>query len=371
MSKKLSIADIASRLNISKTTVSFILNGRAQEKRISEKLVKQVTDYIAEVGYKPNALAQSLATGKSNIIGLMVEDISNPFFATIARLIEDRAYENGYKIVYCSTDNDTERAREQLKIFQDRHVDGYIIAPPPDIEADIEQLIKQGFPVVLFDRYLPKVNTDYVVVDNYYSTYNATRKLIESGHKKIAFITFLSEQTQMQERRLGYETAIKEFKLKPNLKEIKFHRNEELINEPLFSYLKKNRALDAVLFGTDHIGTCGLKMIKKLGLKIPDDLAVISFDDYSLFELYSVTAIGQPIVEIADHIITLLLKKLNKTQSSSTQKMTLSTYLAERESAPFTNVGIAKKQSKAAIHQKDNGSITTVSTGKDNKGSEL
>ena len=166
MKKKLSIVDIANSLNVSKTTISFILNGRAQEKRIGAELVERVLKFVEEVGYKPNPLAKSLRTGKSNIIGLMVEDIANPFFANIARLIEDRAYNNGYKIIYCSTDNNTDKTKDLIEMYRDRHVDGYIIAPPEGIEDDINSLVKAGFPVVLFDRNLENVNADYVVVDN-------------------------------------------------------------------------------------------------------------------------------------------------------------------------------------------------------------
>jgi len=335
MNKKISIVDIANLLNISKTTVSFILNGRAQEKRISEELVQKVLKLVKEVGYKPNSLAKSLRTGKSNIIGLMVEDISNPFFAKIARLIEDRAYEKGYRIIYCSTDNDTEKTQELIGMFQDRHVDGYIMAPPRNIEEDVQALIKSGLPVVMFDRYLPNVDTDYVIVDNQFSTYNATRHLIEQGYSKIAFITFSSEQTQMLDRMNGYKNAMKEDKLKPYIKEIDFNRNEELIKEPLSAYLKKNPGIDAILFGTDHIGTCGLKVINQLELKVPDDVAVVSFDDYDVFELHSpsVTAIAQPIEAIADNIISLLLKKLEPNSNQTTQKITLSTTLNMRNSS--------------------------------------
>ncbi|MES2061941.1 MAG: substrate-binding domain-containing protein [Bacteroidota bacterium] len=336
MNKKISIVDIANLLNISKTTVSFILNGRAQEKRISEELVQKVLKLVKEVGYKPNSLAKSLRTGKSNIIGLMVEDISNPFFANIARLIEDRAYEKGYRIIYCSTDNDTGKTQDLITMFRDRHVDGYIMAPPKNIEEDVQELIKGGLPVVMFDRYLPNVDTDYVIVDNQFSTYNATRHLIEQGYSKIAFITFSSEQTQMLDRMNGYKNALKEGKLKPYIKEIDFNRNEELIKEPLSAYLKKNPGIDAILFGTDHIGTCGLKVINQLGLKVPQDLAIVSFDDYDVFELYSpsVTAIAQPVEAIADNIISLLLKKLDANNSNqTTQKITLSTTLNIRNSS--------------------------------------
>ncbi|SDF38543.1 transcriptional regulator, LacI family [Mucilaginibacter pineti] len=336
MKKKLSIVDIANQLNVSKTTISFILNGRAKEKRISEELVERVMKYVKEVGYKPNSLAKSLRTGKSNTIGLMVEDISNPFFASIARLIEDRAYKNGYKIIYCSTDNDTHKTQELITMFRDRHVDGYIMAPPEGIEEDIIALLKDGMPVVMFDRHLPMVNTDYVEIDNLFSTYNATRHLIDQGYKNIAFVTFASEQTQMKSRVQGYKDALGASNLKQNILEVVFNQNEDLIIEPITDFLTKNKKLDAVLFGTNHIGTCGLKVISAMELSIPKDLAVISFDDYDVFKLHSppVTAIAQPVEEIADNVITVLLNKLNaRMEAQRPQSITLKTDLKIRKSS--------------------------------------
>lgn len=313
MKKKLSIVDIANALNVSKTTISFILNGRAQEKRISSELVERVMKYVTEVGYKPNSLAKSLRTGKSNTIGLMVEDISNPFFASIARLIEDRAYKNGYKIIYCSTDNDTHKTRELIDMFRDRHVDGYIMAPPEGIEEDIESLLKDGMPVVLFDRHLPKVDADFVEIDNLFSAYNATRHLIEQGFKRIAFVTFFSPQTQMVDRVKGYSEAIKSENLDATIKEIAFNHNDELIMEPLRDFLKANQNLDAILFGNNHIGICCLKIMKEFNIQIPGNIALVSFDDHDVFKLHTppVSAIAQPVEEIADNVITVLLNKLN------------------------------------------------------------
>src|SRR5690349_5430719 len=123
--KKVSISDIARKLEVSPTTVSFVLNGKSKEKRVSDEVVARIKKYVAKVGYKPNTFAQGLRTGKSKIIGLMIEDISNPFFASVAKLIEDRAYEDGYKIMYCSTHNDREKARDLIRMFKDCRVDGY------------------------------------------------------------------------------------------------------------------------------------------------------------------------------------------------------------------------------------------------------
>lgn len=338
--KRLSIVDIANKLNISKTTVSFILNGRAKEKRISEELVERVLKFVEEVGYKPNSLAKSLRTGKSNIIGLMVENISDHFFANIARYIEDRAYKNGYKIIYCSTDNDAAKTKDLIAMFRDRHVDGYIIAPPVGVENDIAELIKDELPVVLFDRYFPAIDSSYVVIDNMNSTYNATRYFIDQGYKKIAFITFESHQTQMQARMDGYEKALKEHNLTPYIKEVVFNQDAQDIIEPITDFFEKNKDFDAILFGTNRIGVCGLKVLHNMGIRVPDDVAVISFDDYDVFELYSpsITAIAQPIEEIADNIITILLNKLNTAAPNrKNQQVTLHTELKIRGSSSVHN----------------------------------
>lgn len=321
MKKKLSIVDLAKQLNISPTTISFILNGKAQEKRISSELVERVLKQIEEVGYKPNALAQSLRTGKTMIIGLMVENIANPFFASIARLIEEKAYKNGYKIIYCSTDNDSVKTKDLLRMFQDRHVDGYIISPPEGIEKEVNDLIDNGSPVVLFDRYLIDTKADYIVVDNTKGTYDATSHLIKNGYKNIAFITLDSLQTQMQDRLKGYEKALNEHGLNHHVKEISFYQDDENINRHIISFLERKPDLDAVLFGTNYLGVSGLKAIKKLGKRVPEDLAVISFDDHTLFELHSpdITAISQPIEEISEKLITILLGRLNKV--SKTKKI--------------------------------------------------
>jgi LacI family transcriptional regulator len=119
-------------------------------------LTKKVEDYIEEVGYKPSYLAQSLRLGKSKVIVFMVEDISNQFFSSIARLIEEKAYNNGYKIIYCSTDNDNSKAKELIDTFKMRNVDGFIITPTVGLERTVQSLIQDDFAVVLFDRWMPK-----------------------------------------------------------------------------------------------------------------------------------------------------------------------------------------------------------------------
>jgi LacI family transcriptional regulator len=334
MKKKTSIVDIAKCLNISPTTVSFILNGRAKEKRISDQVVERVQKYINEVGYKPNTLARSLRTGKTNTIGLLVESIANPFFANIARGIEELAYKSGYKILYSSTENDTEKTKELIQLFRERHIDGYIISPPEGIEEEINALIKSGSPVVLFDRDLASVKTDTISIDNLASTYGAVKHLIESGYKNIGFVTLDSSQSQMVDRLSGYEKAIDESGLATFVKKISYQEAPENIVSLIISFLKENE-LDAVIFATNYFGISGLKAINELKLKVPEDIAVISFDDHDLFELYTppITCISQPIEEIANQLITILLDKLKAGAAQEKELHIIPTNLKVRKSS--------------------------------------
>ncbi|PZR30000.1 MAG: LacI family transcriptional regulator [Citrobacter freundii] len=311
--KSLSIVDIAKQLNISQTTVSFILNGKSKDKRISDEMTDKVLRFVEKVGYKPNLLARSFRTGKTNIIGLMVEDISNPFFANVARLIEEKAYTNGYKILYCSTENDARKAQELLLMFKDRCVDGYIITPTESLSKDVEGLVSSGAPVILFDRRFEDDRFDYVLLDNQGSAYNAAKHLIDQGFREIGFITINSLQTQMKDRMTGYEKAMEEHGLNQYIKEVSFSLNTDQSVEHIEDFLRRKKKMEAVIFSTNYLGISGLRAIKNLGLSIPNDLAVISFDDHILFDLYSptITSIAQPIEEMSAQLINILLQKLS------------------------------------------------------------
>ncbi len=310
--KTLSIVDISKQLNISKSTISFILNGKSKEKRISDQTTQKVLKFVEEVGYKPNLLAKSFRTGKTNIIGLMVEDISNSFFANLAKLIEENAYKNGYKIFYCSTENDPVKARELMQMFKDRHVDGYIITPTENIKDEIDELTNSGAPVIMFDRFFKDGANDYVILDNFQSTYNAVKHLKEEGYKEIGFVTIQSLQSQMQERLHGYETAANDYGLPQHVKEISYQMDDSNITAHIMDFISRKKKLDAIILATNYLGINGLQAIKKMGLSIPSEIAVIAFDDNVIFELHtpSITSIAQPIEAMAMQLINILLDKL-------------------------------------------------------------
>ncbi|WP_442795980.1 LacI family DNA-binding transcriptional regulator [Pelobium manganitolerans] len=312
MKKKITIGDIAEQLNISKTTVSFVLNGKAREKHISEALEEKILAHIKKVGYRPNQFAQGLRSGKTKIIAMMVEDISDSFFSAVARLIEENAYGKGYKIMYCSTENNTQKTKDLIQTYRTRQVDGYIIAPPPGIEKEINDLIDDRLPVVLFDRTISGVESSNVVVNNYEASSDAILHFLHNGFKNIAMVTLASEQVQMIERREGYVDALKRIKGTPLIKRITYHDDKANSIKEIELFFEKHKEIDAVFFATNYIADNGLEALRNLGLKIPDDIAVIIFDDHDLYRLFTppITAIAQPIKEISENVINLMLEML-------------------------------------------------------------
>jgi LacI family transcriptional regulator len=338
MKKKLSIKDIAQELNISITTVSFILNGKAKEMRISDKLIQKVNDFMKEKNYHPNQFAQSLRTGKTKMIALFVEDIADSFFASVARLIEERAYQKGYKIIYCSTEDNLEKTRELIQLFKSRNVDGYIITPPKGIEKEIKQLLQEELPFVLFDRYFPKLNTDYVIIDNFKGTCDAIKHFQDQQFKNIAFITLDSGQTQMNERLRGYNFAMDEMQLPKYTLKIPFNLDAKSVKEHFMAFFSENKDIDAVLFATNYLAVKGFEALRNLNIKIQEDIAVIAFDDHEFFKVFNppITAVAQPMEELSDYLISILLKKLNseKDENLDTQNhIILSAKLIVRESS--------------------------------------
>lgn len=333
MKEKPSINDIAKILNVSKTTISFILNGKAKEKRISESLTQKVLAYIKANDFKPNQLAKSLSTGKTRTIGLMVEKISDYFFAQIAYHIEELANKKGYKIIYCSTENDTKRTKELIKLFTERQVDGFIITPPIGIEEDIQSLLNSNIPVVLFDRYFENIETNYVTTSNYTSSYKAIKYLISKNYMNIAFIELNSKQTQMRDRRNGYLTAIKENNLIPNILSTSFSNKKQLITSKISTFLTNNKHIDAIFFATNYLAMSGIKAIQDLGLNIGKDMAVIAFDDHDVFDIYNppITAINQPIKEMSNQLINVLLEEIEG-KSTTLQKIIVPAKLIIRDS---------------------------------------
>ncbi|WP_460622070.1 LacI family DNA-binding transcriptional regulator [Hymenobacter tenuis] len=336
MKKRVLIHDIARHLDVSIATVSLVLNGKAKESRISAALTQRVLSYVEEVGYKPNQLAKSLRTGKTHTVGLVVEDITNPFFAAVAGLIERKIQAKGYRILYCSTNNDPAKTRDQLALFEEQHVDGYILALPAGVETEIQDLVRRGKPLVLFDRSLPGVQAHTVTVDGAAGTYAATQHLLAQGFRRVALVTLDTSQEHMVARRQGYARALSEQDLPQRVLEIDYAQSATVIKAALRSFFQEASGADAVLFTTNYLGVHGLEVLRDLNRRIPQEMAVVCFDDNDLFRLYSppITVIEQPLEDLTESVIrTLLADLIHSGQPALPTQVQLTPHLLVRASS--------------------------------------
>lgn len=335
--KRPSLKDIANKLEVSITTVSFVLNGKGKEKKISDDVIKKILKYTEEIDYRPNHVAQSLRTGRTRVLVFMVEDISNHFFSKVARVIEDIAYEKNYKILFCSNENNDERSRELINLFFERQVDGFIIIPSPGIRKEVAMLIKNDIPVVLFDRYFPDLKTNYVVVDNEKATYNGILHLIRGSFRKIGFITVDVEQTQMEDRLLGYKRAVMKHGLKESILKIPYNKRGSIQAKHIFSnFVKENEELDALFFATNYLTQVGLEVLKEQYPSKIHELGMIAFDDNDFFKIHnpSISAVSQPLEMIGKSLMKIILNELGaEVANEDVSQIVLETNLIERNSS--------------------------------------
>jgi LacI family transcriptional regulator len=332
--KRLSITDIARQLGTSTTTVSFVINGKAKEKNISNALIEKVQHLVSKLNYHPNTLAKSFRTGKTMTIGFIVDEISQPFFSGIAKYIDEKASKFGYNILFSSTKNSKKKGGEILQVFNERHVDAFIIALPNGLEKEVQKVIASDVPVVLFDRYIPDLESDYVLIDNEASAADATSHLIAGGYREIAFVTIQTDQSQMLDRTKGYEKAILAAGLNANVMRVSYQDKHQSVAE-IAAFLQQNSHLDAIIFACNYLSMDGLDAMRMVNLKIGEDIAMVSFDDLEVLKYFmpSITAIAQPLEQIAGKIMEVLMYRLTDNTIKDKIKAVLNTQLEIRDSS--------------------------------------
>ncbi|AWV99595.1 LacI family DNA-binding transcriptional regulator [Arcticibacterium luteifluviistationis] len=331
VSKKKSIGDLSRELKISTTTISYVLNGKGREKRISQKVIDRIEKYIEEVGYSPDFIGRSLRTGKSMTLGLVVGDLRNPFFSEISSEIERLAAKSGYSLIVTSSNDEPEKALRAVRLLSDRKVDGMAVAVTEGLEREISSLIETKVPVVLYDRYLEGLSSSNVVVNNRESTFGATSHLYQNGYRNIAYVTFDLNQTSRLDRLKGYEAFVAENDLKSIVFKMADNIDYTQSANEILAFINENPEIDAVIFSTNLITLSGLGAINKLDRKI----GLISFDDHVLYEVFtpSITAISQPLKLIAEKIMENLLKMITNDEPFVMDTIVLPTVLKVRESS--------------------------------------
>jgi LacI family transcriptional regulator len=334
--KNISIKDIAHEVGVSTTTVSFVLNGKAKEKRISDDLKDKILQTAARLNYRPNQVARGLRTGQTHTLGLIVEDISNPFFAHLARFVENEADKAGYTVMFCSTENNDEKATSLLYMLRHRQMDGFIIIPTPGLKKEVQSLLEEKKPVVLVDRYFPDLETSFVTVDNFRGATGGVGLLIKKGYKKIGMVTVESMQVQMMERERGYSVSMEKNKIKVTpemILRIPYVLSYAETVKAISDFLKKDATIDGLFFTTNYLGIAGLESIRTLGRKVPLEIGVVCFDDSDLFRLGSpsISVVAQPIRQIGEKAVDIIIDMLTN-KNLKPQQVIIEPAIIDRES---------------------------------------
>lgn len=309
-----SLKDIAKELNLSKTTVSWVLSGQARTKGISEATAKRVLKCAMRLNYHPNLIAKSLHTGQTNTIGLILPSISDDFYSGLARVIETEARRCGYSLMISSSKSDKDREEEIIHMFKAKRVDGIIIAPTKKSQTEIKRLIDESFPFVTVDRFFPELKTNYIIINNYESSYLLTKHLINKGSRKIAIITTNPHLTTMNMRREGYEKALTEFHIdidKELIGEVMYAGYEKNIYSVLDRIFQHTPDLDAFFFTTHILALETFQYLNEKKIHRKFEMACIH--DIPVFKILApqINVARMPIEKIGLEAVTILIEQIN------------------------------------------------------------
>lgn len=305
------IRDVAKRAGVSVATVSYVING---SKPVAPETAARVRQAMEELDYHPNAVAQSLRTRTTHVIGVVVSDIANPFFAALVRGAEDYARQNGYSLIICNTNERLENERTYLDLLYRRRVDGLLLAPTGKNDDLIGRLIDRGMKLVLIDRTLPNHKAPAVLSRNEEGAYQATSHLIAYGHTEIGVVLGLPDVSTTRERFEGYRRALREHGLEPSPRlEVYGYSRVAGAREACLALLSRPDPPTAI-FAMNNLMTIGvMQAIRQLGLRCPDDVSVVGFDDFEWAEAFDppLTTVAQFPYEIGRQAAELLLSLLS------------------------------------------------------------
>ncbi|MCY6957302.1 LacI family DNA-binding transcriptional regulator [Clostridium brassicae] len=309
------IKDIARKLNISIATVSKALNDSYD---ISDKTKKRVREAAKEMNYKPNAIAQGLVTNKTNTIGLIIPDITNPFYPEIARGVEEELNKYGYNIFLCNSNWEIKKEEKYIDLLVSKQVEGIILAHSGVKNGSLENI---DIPIVSVATKSGYKGENFVVIDDKKGGYLATKHLLDSGYKSIMFIGGQNTIETNRMRFEGYKQALMEQGIQLDERLIK---NGDFTKESGYvlvkNSLKEGIIPTGIFGGTDMLALGVMQAVRECGLNIPEDIGIVGFDDISFSQLpeISLTTIAQPKYDMGVISAKTLLDKINKSKGKDT-----------------------------------------------------
>ncbi|KHA71818.1 LacI family transcriptional regulator [Pseudomonas chlororaphis] len=331
------IKDVAALAGISYTTVSHVVNNT---RPVSQEVRLKVEAAIKSLDYVPSAVARSLKAKTTATIGLLVPNSLNPYFAELARGIEDYCERNGYCVILCNSDDNPDKQRSYLRVLLEKRIDGLIVASAGGDSGLAQGLAGVKTPMVIVDRGLDGVDADLVRIDHEYGAYLATRHLLELGHRDIATIGGPASTSVAQMRLAGYCRALKEAGVEV--------RQERMLESDFTSTGGYNAAAtllesnppSAIFAGNDMIGIGVLRAAAERNVRVPSELSVIGFDDIQMsrYVYPALTTVGQSILQLGEMAAEVLLRRIATPNLGTDQRIVTPSIVLRESTAPLSGV---------------------------------
>ena len=319
--------DVANHANVSKATVSRVMN---ENPNVTNQIRQRVLQSIEELGYHPNANARNLANKTSNVIGLILPDITNPYFPVIARGIEDAAHQEGFSLFISNTDNSPSIEQEYIKKMMSQQVGGIILISSILDEQKVNELRKLKIPFVLCDRFLTDTPFDTVSIDHYKASYEAVQYLIGKGHQKICHLSGPDIVQSAKMRKQAYSDVMDEHKLEKCIRIGDFSYES---GYHLMGSLLAESTPTAVFAANDLIALGAMNAIQGKKLRIPEDISVIGCDDILFAQMSNpkLSTISVPAYQIGVTAVDMLVERI-RGERSKVENIILAHKFIQRES---------------------------------------
>ena len=327
------IRDVAKRAGVAPITVSRVINSSGY---VSEKTRARVETAIADLEYVPNVLARSLRSRRTDTLALILSDISNPFWTTVARGVEDVASDAGFNVILCNTDESEVEQDKYLRVLLQKQVDGVLLVPTRSTPGPIQFVQSQDTPVVVLDRLIPNAQADTVHCDSEGGAHQLTRLLLSLGHRRIAVLSGPRGVSTAEDRVAGYRRALTQAGLDIDPALVCYGQfsleSGYTMTQQVLTVAPRPSGLFA---GNNFIAIGALRALRDAGLQVPEDLALVGFDDLpaNLVVDPFLTVVAQPAYEMGRQATELLLARLSGEAPKAYQEIVLPTELIVRQSS--------------------------------------
>lgn len=327
------ISDVAKLAGVSAMTVSRVINNSGY---ISRETRSRVEAAIAELAYVPNALGRQLRSKRTKMLALVLSDIMNPFFTTIARGVEDAARAQGFSVMFCNTDESETEEAQYLLMLVERQVDGVLLVPASSSGRSLRMLSSHQVPVVVLDRRIESRNVDSVRCDSEGGAHMLTEHLVRLGHRRIAVLTGRRSVSTSADRVAGYRRALLDAGLDQDDDLVRYGEYNQVDGYRMAREILAMDPRPTAIFAANNFIAFGvMRALREAGLRVPEDMSIVAFDDVPAAWVGDpfLTVVDQPAYEIGQRAAELMLSRLEGSTSGAGREVVLPSELIVRRSS--------------------------------------